>query len=212
MPRILDKHRYAQQPVYDNFEKIKSREQIVQSYRDITGIFSIPKERGYWTFCRDQPNEDWAEIVQLVKCGLIDKSQFFGVDYDIKNEGFIEKNKENHPEANWFKGEWLQVIRDNYDRFNPALVFFDYTKTIATTACHIYLAKTMNMCPAGTVVAANLMLSDGHSSKRFDPNFLIENLGQHLLSDSDWQLKEKYYAYKGSQTEMGTYIFWRKNV
>ena len=73
-----------------------------------------------------------------------------------------------------------------------------------------YVSKTMNLCPSGTMVAANLMLSDGHSSKRFDPNAFVENLGMHLRSPNDWNVLDKFYSYKSSRTEMATYIFMRK--
>jgi hypothetical protein len=204
----FDKHKFATQPVYHTkVSKIKAREQVVVAYREITGQQTIPQDRGYWTLCNRQPNSDGAEIVQLVKIGLLQKNQFFGIDYDLNNEGIIEYNKQQHPEAHWFKGEWLDVIEDNYEQFNPALVYFDYTRTVITASCHLYLARTMNMCPSGTVVAANLMLSDGHSSRRFDPDLLVESLGRHLREPNNWKILDKYYSYKSSRTEMATYIF-----
>lgn len=210
MLNLIDKHKYATQPIYHTkSHKIKAREHVVVSYREITKQHSIPSDRSYWTFCNKQPNVEGAEIVQLVRCGLIQKSQFYGVDYDIKNEGIIEFNRTEHPEANWFKGEWLDVIENNYEIFNPALIYFDYTRTVVTIGCHLYLARTMNMCPAGTVVAVNLMLSDGHSSRRFDPNLLVENLDVHLRSPNDWNVFDTYRPYKSSRTEMATYIFWK---
>lgn len=205
----FDKHKFATQPSYNNDVKKVAREQIIATYRELTGLNSIPKDKSYWTFCNKQPNEDGYEIVQLVQTGLLEKYQFFGIDYDIKDEGIIEYNQQQHPEANWFKGEWLEVIEDNYERFNPAIVYFDYTKTVMTLECHLRLAKTMNMCPTNTMVAANLMLSDGHSSRRFDPNVLIENLGTHLRSPNEWIVLDKFYSYKASRTDMATYIFKR---
>jgi hypothetical protein len=78
----------ASQPVYyENKHKIKSREYIIKSYREITGLDCMPKDKQYWTFCREQPNSDGAEIVQLVKSGLIQKSQFYGIDYDLEKKG-----------------------------------------------------------------------------------------------------------------------------
>lgn len=206
----FDKHKHATQPVYHTKSpKIKAREQVVAAYKAFSGKESIPENRGYWTFCNKQPNSDGAEIVQLTKSGFIQKNQFYGIDYDLKNEGIIEFNQQQHPEAHWFKGEWLDVIEHNYEQFNPALIYFDYTRTIVTIGCHIYLARTMNMCPKKTMVAANLMISDGHSSRRFDPKLLVENLGIHLRSPNDWMISDKYYSYKSSRTEMATYIFTR---
>lgn len=206
----FDKHKFATQPTYhEKPTKIKARDQIVSTYRNIKGLNSIPENRGYWTFCNKQPDTDGAEIVQLVKAGLIQKRQFYGIDYDLKNEGIIEFNQKQHPEANWFKGDWLEVIQENYERFNPAIVYFDYTRTVVTLECHLCLSKTMDMCPVGTMIAANLMLSDGHSRRRFNPNLLIENLGEHLTHPNEWNVLDKFYSYKASQTEMATFIFAR---
>lgn len=173
----VDKHRFAKQPKYHTkTPKIRAREQIVSAYRQIFSRSAIPADRGYWTLCNWQPNSEGAEIVQLEKMGLLHSSQFFGVDYDLRNEGIIEHNKQCHPNANWFRGDWLEVIDENYYQFNPAIVCFDYTRTIMSLGCHLYLARTMDMCPVESMVAANLMLTDGHSSRQFDPKFLLENL------------------------------------
>ncbi len=204
----FDKHQFSTQPkYYSNASKSRARKQVVAAYRGITGRTSIPENRNYWTLCNRQPNTDGAEIVQLVKCGLLQKKQFHGIDYDLKGEGIIPFNKQQHPEAYWFEGEWLDVIEQNYEIFKPALVYFDSTRTVVSVGGCVRLARTMNMCPAGTVIAANIMLSDGHSSRRFDPNLLIENLGPHLRSPKAWTVTDRYYAYKASQTEMATYIF-----
>lgn len=207
----LDKHKFATQPIYyTKPSKIRAREQVIAAYREISKLMAIPQDRGYWTLCNKQPNIDGAEIVQLIKAGLILKNQFFGVDYDLKDEGIIEYNRQQHPEAHWFRGAWLEVIEQHYEQFKPALVYFDYTRTVVTNGCHLYLARTMNMCPADTVVAANLMLSDGHSSKRFDHDLLVESLGIHLRNPNDWKVLDKYYSYKSSRTDMATYFFSRK--
>lgn len=209
MVNPFDKHKFAKQPKYhEKPEKIKAREQIIGCYRKLTGLNSIPQDCGYWTFCARQENVEGAEIVQLVNSGLILKNQFYGIDYDLKNEGIIEYNRQQHPEANWFKGDWLEIIEENYELFNPAIIYFDYTKTIQTLRCHLKLAKTMNICPEGTFVAANLGLSDGHSSRRFDPNTLITELTPHLRQQ--WEVLDKFYSSKSSQTNFATFIFTRK--
>jgi hypothetical protein len=88
MLTTFDKTKFSTQPIYyTKVPKIKAREQVVAMYREISGQEHIPQECGYWTFCNKQPNFEGAEIVQLVKCGLIQKNQFFGIDYDLKNLG-----------------------------------------------------------------------------------------------------------------------------
>lgn len=206
-----NKHQPTKQPTYDEKpSKIEARRQIISIYRYLTGQQSIPKEKGYWTLCNEQSHKEGAEIVQLVNSGLIQKNQFFGIDFDALNQGIIENNQKRHPEANWFKGDWLEVIEENYEIFNPGLIYFDHTQTIVSLECRLQLAKTMNMCPSGTVIAANMGLADGHSSRRFDPDQLIKQLWIHLRSPKDWTPYNKFYSYKCSYTEFGTYIFVRK--
>jgi hypothetical protein len=213
MKNPFDKHNFAKQPDYhSNSAKIKARQQLIHAYAKITGVNVLPKEKSYWTFCNKQPNTEGAEIVQLTQSGFITKSQFFGIDNDIKKEGVIEFNKKQHPEANWLCGDWLEVIEENFESFNPALVYFDYTKTVVKTGCHMYLAKTMNLCPPQTVVAANLMLSDGHSSKRFDSKILVESVGKYLRDPQEWVVSEQFYSYKASQTDMGTFFFHKSTI
>jgi len=206
----FDKHQFAKQPQYfANQEKFRARLQIIEAYRQIARRESVPLDRGYWTLCNKQPNTHGSEIVQLVDSGLIEKSQFFGVDYDIKQEGIIEFNRKEHPEANWFEGEWMEVIENNFEIFNPAIIHFDYTRTVVNKTAQVYSARTMNICPSGTVFVANLMLSDGHSSKRFDPKVFVESVNHHLRHPNDWQFFPQTYLYKSSQTRMGTFVFIR---
>lgn len=210
MLQPFDKHKFAKQPAYyTKPAKIRAREQVVAVYREIAGRMMLPRGRGYWTLCNKQPDTEGSEIVQLVKCGLIQKSQFFGIDFDARGEGIIEFNRQQHPEAHWFRGDWLEVVEANYEQFNPALIYFDYTRAVTTLAARLYLARVMNMCPSKTIVAANFMLSDGHSRRRFDPNSLVEGLVMHLRDPNNWKVFDKYYSYKSSHTDMATYIFAR---
>ena len=211
MGNPFDKHKFADQPVYHaNTVKIEARSQLVEAYRTITGLTKIPPHKGYWTLCNRQPDLEGSEIVQLVNAGLIEKQQFFGVDNDIRKEGIIEYNEGQHPEANWLCGDWLEVLEENYDIFDPSLIYMDYTRTVMRPSCHIYVARTINMCPSNTVIAVNLMLSDGHSRKRFDSKFFVEAVRKYVRDSQDWTVSEQFYSYKASRTEMGTFIFTRR--
>lgn len=206
----MDKHRHSEQPLYyTKEEKIKAREQIVLAYRDLTGNYKIPEDKNYWTLCNEQPDIEGSEINQLAKIGLIKKSQFYGVDYDIQNSGIIERNRKTHPEAHWFKGEWLRVLDDNYDRFNPALIYFDYTFTVVSPKTYRNLAGTMNICPPDTVIAANIMISDGHSNRKYSVDDFVNRIWRNVVYASKWKLLDKYYPYKASHTKMATFIFRR---
>ncbi len=204
----MDRHKHAPQPEYHKKkEKIQAREETIRFYRAVTNNYSIPKDRGYWTLCNKQPNEEGSEIVQMVKSGLLTKKQFFGIDYDIDDEKIIEFNQKEHPEANWFKGDFMSVIEQNYDIFNPALIYFDYTATVNNKAAHKMLINLMNMCTPkrnpNTVIVANLMVSDGHSKRKFIPDDLIKSLKNIV---QEWNYRIPSFSYKASQTDMLTFF------
>jgi hypothetical protein len=151
-----------------------------------------------------QPDEEGAEIVQLSREGLITKPQFYGVDYDGQ---IIQANQQTHPEAHWFTGDFIQVVKQNIDKFRPSLVHFDGTQTVKTAVDHVVWVMSLCTLPE-TMVAANLMLSDGHSSRRYDANEFVRHV---LTSIPRWHLKwtvhEQFFAYRGSHTDMGLFFF-----
>ena len=198
-----------EQPDYANNKyKFLARQQYISAYQKITGLSSIPSDRTYWTLCNKQPDSEGAEIVQLCNCGFLKKPQFFGIDAELRpsEQGIIEENRRCHPEANWFKGQWLDVIEDNWDLFNPALVYLDTIWTVMTNEAHRNIGKTMNMCPDDTVVVVNLTLQTGYDSRNFDPEYLSENLRKHVYKD--WKISD-CYKYTSKVVPMATYIFQR---
>ena len=201
---------HATQPIYYKLRpKLQAREQIVLKWRELTGLYSIPPDQQYWTLCNLQPNVAGSEIVELEKLDLLTKSQFYGVDYDFN---IIETNKVSHPEAHWFNGDLLDVIDDNYNTFRPALIYYDSIRTVITISSRIYLAQLLDMCVhPGIVVAANLMLSNGHSGARYNPHKFMEELAVNVCDfQKKWEVYSEYYNYKSSRTDMGTYILYRK--
>jgi len=166
------------------------REQIIKAWRDITGQDAIPADRNYWTLCNRQTDD----IQELVKMGVIIESQYYGVNQD---ERIIEKNRNSHPEANWFAGEFLDVIGEHYDQFRPSLVFFSTTSPRAKTA--MYLARLMECCPSGTALITNVT----HAGKRFESDKLFHGLIRQV--PKLWNVGTHYYGDQGSLS----YIFWR---
>lgn len=185
--------------------KLAAREENAAVYRRLTGNHSIPKDKGYWTLCNEQPLKKGAEIVQLCDIGLISKNQFFGVDWDEK---IIAENKLAHPIANWFCGDWIKVIRD-CDDFNPAFVYLDSTKFADHVAAANLVASTMHFCGGDTVLLANMMLNDPRSRKRFDYRPFVHHLSNIVgpIELGKWSPNVECYCYNGSgKTEMITYI------
>ncbi len=191
-------------PDYSKPIKRWVREVNVRKFRELTGHQTIPTSRGYWTLCNLQDYET-AEIEQMKELGLIDESQFFGVDLD---EAIIKRNRAAHPDAHWYAGEWTKVIR--LDEFNPAMVYLDTTSVVDLRVAIRLVTETMLLCPPDTVLFANVMWNFSYQDHvRHDSDLLIEQISRKVPASelSQWELKVENYSYHGtSYTEMLTYI------
>jgi hypothetical protein len=202
------------QPVYTKSEnKIQARQENTTIYRALTGKHSIPKDRGYWTLCNQQPPEDGSEIEQLTKEGLIQKAQFYGVDWD---KGIIDQNRIWHPEAKWFNGDWLDVIEDQ-ENFNPGLIYLDTTAFADHHHSTQMTVRTMLRCPVGTVLLVNVMMNDPRSpkKKKFKADILMKEIAKKVpISDlKKWDKEIKNYVYQTTRyTQMGTFIFYKRGI
>lgn len=197
------------QPNYSQLDpKFAARKENISLYRKLTGNHSIPVNKQYWTLCNYQPIEDGSEIEQLVNAGLLKREQFYGVD---RNEEIIRQNKIWHDDANWFAGEWLDVIKE-CESFNPSLVYLD-TCSFADhhVACDM-TSRTMRLCPPETVLFVNVMGNDPRSKRQFDPQKLIDNIRKTLTPTerSRWKPNIKNYIYSATgRTYMYNCIFQR---
>jgi len=190
-------------------EKIEARQEtLVKTYWDIFGG-SIPNDKQYWTLCHNQPNKQGSEINQLVRLGLINKRQFHGVD---KSKSIISQNKKIHPDAFWHWGEWIDVIKNN-PKFNPALIYLDTMYVTTKGPALTITMQTLGVCPAHTMVAVNVMLTNPHSGESFDDQEFPKNIRELLTPEANksWHEYKGFYIYSSTKrTFMGTYIFWRE--
>lgn len=199
-------------PDYNSSQKIKARSENIAVFRKLTGQQSVPKHRQFWTLCNRQPQNDRAEIMQLVNSGFLTKEQFHGVDRD---EEIIKNNAIWHPTANWHYGDWMEVVQSfvRLDQFNPAMVYLDTTSFADHFIASNMVLGTMMLCPPNTLLLANLMLNDPRSSNRFDPTKLIHNINHQIPPQeiSKWRREVINYRYNiTGKTEMQTYILFRE--
>ena len=194
------------QPDYFKCEtKINARMENVNIYRKLTGNYSIPKDRTYWTLCNKQPDIEGSEIVQMIASGLIEKRQFHGVD---NNEDIIKQNRIWHPDANWYFGDWIEVIEK--EDFNPSLIYLDTTSFADYKIASNMTVRTMLICQPQTVLLVNAMLNDPRSSRKFDPAGLIRNLERQVptLELRMWNKEINNYSYSTTgKTGLVTYVF-----
>jgi hypothetical protein len=188
--------------------KFNARTENVGIYRRLTGLSSIPADRGYWTLCNLQPASLDSEIEQMVASGLITKEQFHGID---KDKEIIIHNRATHPKAHWHHGDWTQIVL-NSSAFNPSLVYLDTTSFADNHIGMNMVSATMMRCPAGTVMLANLMLNDPRSHRQFDENQILRNIERQVpsLELELWRHDIESYRYSATgKTFMITYVLYK---
>jgi hypothetical protein len=198
-------------PLYSQSEsKSRARAENIRLYRRLTGLRAIPADRGYWTLCNSQPKTKGSEIVQMVRSGLITEQQFFGVDWD---KAIIDQNREWHPEAKWFAGDWLDVI-ESQKKFLPGLIYLDSTAFADHHHSTQMTVHTMMRCPVGTVLIVNVMMNDPRSSRPgFTGNVLMTEISRQVpLSElKRWDQEIPVYEYGTTRyTKMGSFVFFKR--
>ena len=227
---------YTKDPAWDDEKKIDSREQgIILSYHESFGRDSIPEDKQYWTMCGAYFNETTkeklhGELGQLTDVGLIKPEQFHGVDCE---EVTIKDNLEAYPDINWHHGDFKEVMgQAAYEnRFDPAIINYDgvmqpefgakYLKSIMKFVDHNVKGELM--------LVANFMVNNPHSKQRLEEAYIINeaksiadefeqsNDFKFVWSDPSWNVLNdgehiKFYLYRTSETNMASYIFWRKAI
>jgi hypothetical protein len=190
-------------PDYETPQKLAARRENARLYRALTGLYTLPKSRQYWTLCARQTAHPESEINQLVALGLLTKDQFYGVDRD---PAFTDLNRLDHPEAHFpDAGEWSDIILD-CDDFNPGLVYLD-TMHEAGRLSLALAASTMPLCPAGTVLLCNVAQSSRFRAV-MESEFITE-LRKRVPDFDSWTVHGESFAYCGSATLMRTYALRR---
>ena len=211
------KNGYNYNPQKANLPKkvIARKDTIIDVYRRITGTYSIPKEKQYWTLCAYQPDEEGAEINQMVKEGLLTKKQFHGVD---STKVCIKCNKKCHPGAKWIHGKWNEAIK-YCKNYNPALIYLDTIYMAGhSNAIKIALDTIKSPCQTGTILVINVILTDYHRGIQWPIKVFMNNLNQAMspLQRECWKFypvensKKACYTYQSSMAKMGTYILVKK--
>ena len=192
--------------------KVAAREEcLIRCFQENTGLSCIPPDKQFWSLCNKQTKRSTSEINQLTDAGLIKKSQYHGVDRDIRN---IKKNEKNHPQAHWYHGEWDSVLRKNKKIFNPALVFLDSTSLAETDSIIQSTHDTMLLCPPGTFLLVNVMLNNPRNPlvQSFESTTFIGKLTDMMHEGlfKKWEYPSKCFVYNATgYTKMATYPFTR---
>ena len=204
----------TKQPDYSKSKrKHNARKIMVDMYRHLTGTQTLPTGKQYWTLCNMQPDnrcsETGSEINQMLECGLINtKKQFHGIDND---ENIINSNKDTHPDANWYHGDWKNIIKYQIgEKFNPAIVYFDTIYSVDNPEFVRDLSVTMNYSPPGTFVAANAVAEKLFAQKVFYDK-VYKNLYQYVWDKEKWTPLGGEYFYRSNRLMMCTLFFVHRN-
>jgi hypothetical protein len=182
--------------------KISARKEMVDMFRDITNQHSVKE---YWTLCNEQPDIPNSEINQMLELRIIkSKDQFHGVDF---SKEIISENKKIHPEANWYCGDWENVIVEN--EFNPSLVYLDgifLPSNMVTLVVSTFSA--MNFSPVDSMVFVNFPMNNTknqYSQYDYDLNKEIN----HSIRTNKWECEGGFDYNATGRTDMRT-IAYRK--
>lgn len=182
-------------------------------YTEITGQVSIPINKQYVTLCNLQSANEFSEINQLVRTGLIKKSQFIGID---NNKELINENKKLHPEATWIFGDYLEVIENLYlqNKFNPAYIYLDSTSLAEHSVIVNMIASTMFWSPQNTILFANMMCNNPRGKQKYCPkktwDDICKNVPPGILHK--WSPIIPNYEYSTTnKTKMATLILHKIN-
>jgi hypothetical protein len=207
--------------------KAKARfDTIIDTYRKIFQK-NLPKDRQYWTLagpCFDENNDlgKCSELHQLVSSGLIDESQYHGIDNGI---GIIERNLIAAPNANFYHGDFVTTLQEisNTGKFNPGIIHADYTKmkdiSVVDTSNIVYLLESNNI--SNVMVVMNLPYNNPYAGAyhgNVDPSEIMEALKTNQRFNASWNdrwnLYPDCYTYKGtgerSKTTMISFIIYNK--
>jgi len=161
----------------------------------------------YWTLCNYQSSNERSEINQARSMGVIEsKAQFHGVDRDPQA---IAHNRALHPEAAWFASEWLAALLAAKQRgtFAPSLVYLDTLAQVDLETAPALVAWTMRLCPIGTALLVNVLLTQPYVGNRvLDSSRFLELVAAQAGPESgQWDKSVERFYYRAGQTVMGTY-------
>lgn len=190
------------------------RETIIDQYRKHFA-HCTPVEREYWTMAgqcavKGEPL-DGCEFLQVVNEGLIEASQFRGVEINRK---IHDANVSALPEVQWFHGDFFQVMKHAAanGEFHPAIVNADLIQSAITGAA--YVASIMALLTAtadDVMLVANFILkmrwinaTDIYEYLNKEPSY------RWSVKTGKWKLPTECYQYPGTgrtPATMGTLIF-----
>lgn len=211
--------KYVTDCEWDSIAKVQSRIiTIIDLYRQVFKRNSIPDDKQYWSMCGAHFNRDGplkGELGHLTETGLISPTQFNGVDRELS---IIEANQDLHPDINWFHGDFLEVMEEEYleGRFNPVII--NYDGVMQPKRGSSYLKDIMKFIDHNIsdelLLIANFILINPYTFEekyQYTIHDAIKALKDIYWIPKHWGTMHQAYVYPGSsknnRTEMGMIMF-----
>lgn len=196
--------------------KLQARvDTIIDEYRRLFHT-TLPTNQQYWTMCSQCATEDGqpqvgSEYDQIIKSGLIQPSQWHGVDI---NPDIIALNKKAYPEAHWYSNDFYRGMASS-KKFRPGIVNID-TMYMAEKAAP-FVAEILDLCskvPGELMVVCNVVTQFSHIETRkssiedFMNLLKQEPMYRESWKRCEWKHDQKMYVYK-RHSEMSSVIFYK---
>jgi len=201
---------------------------VVQAYRNLTGLRSIPKDQQYWTLCGPLADstgglQPGCELIHVLEAGLLLRpSQFHGVErleeVHLASLAAV-RGAFRGKQPNLYHGEFHTVLEQALSRkaLKPAIVNLDtlYEPTSAAVLLGQVL-HLLNYVPGPKMVILNVIVDNPRYGRRHSMQRLVEAVRSdafcHHQLGFGWVESDQGLIYAGTgktSVKMGTTIFYQ---
>ena len=206
---------YIRAGPWDSIGKKNARQvTIIDTYRRFFDKH-IPADKQFWSMCGAHFNAKGlpllGELGFLLKNGLVDKNQYFGVD---REDSIINKNEELFPDTNWIKGDFIDSMELylHNKNFNPAIINYDgimQPKLGSRDFKRILKFVDYNFGDE-LLLASTFILTNPYSGAEkvtFDINDAINEIISIYWIPDHWTILPQAYVYSGITSKVGVILF-----
>ena len=203
--------------IFNEISKQETRSFLLDTYKDRFG--KLPAEKQYWTLSAECVKGSsligGTELDQLLSSGAIRAGQFHGID---NNPAIIKANKK-YRAANWYLGDFYQVIETEMrrGRFNPAIIHYD--SMVGPKRAVPYLARLMRLLRqhnGSMMLVSKIALQWKWCIKNNMRTRNLNDIVGALMKDKDaldgWDSNAIYRPYTGLNkrfSQMGTLVLFK---
>lgn len=178
---------------YQSRTKQESRENILEAFKEISGLSKVPRNRSYITLCETRDEMD-----QLLN-GHLEEPQIIGIN---TSEKVIRKLKKEYPKAQFYAGHLTDILRmlRNQSKLNPAIINCDFTRTIKMESRTITTVIVAHKKVKRVVVAINTIIKCPWNKREIKKEDCVEELRDILYMQPEWSIHKEGFYYSNGRT------------